>query len=150
MGFFDDLFSFFGHSKWAGLPQSEKEAMVDALVLVMMVDHETNPTEQTLFLRDVEDIHWEGEKPIETYVQDLVLSFDNPELTKHLGPITKDIAARISGEELAEAVYLMAHRLAEAGNPVDSEEALCLANLGIALQFTREQQRALIATLKED
>ena len=113
--------------KKEGLPpmsQSQREALVDALVFAIMADGEFAEQERVALNEALANLEWDGNR--ELYITEAIGKVgQNKASADHALAHCRDIAARLETQQLREETYALAARLVCAdGEVVDAERGL--------------------------
>lgn len=152
MSFFEkiNLFKYFERQKWVGLSIAEKEVIVETLVMVMMVDHHIDPAEEKLLHKDLDLLGWDGEVPLESYVQTVMEYVNGGDPLASLPAVTEGLARRITTDWLPKELYYLAANIALSDSDMAEEERLFLSALVTSLGLTSEEQRLVIQRIRID
>lgn len=129
------------------LSQTQREALIDAMVFAMMADGEMAEEEREELNRSLDEIEWSGEKNRELFISE---SIERVEHATSSGQAAREyiggISERLERDELREHAYAIASRIVCSDHDV-AEAERGLMSLFIQ-QFHLDPERAM--ELSED
>jgi len=152
MGFLDSLniFKYLEQARFKKLDQAATEAVVDALVMAMACDGDLDPKELDEVMDAAGLLDWQGSQQIGDYVHEKM------EIAANAGPDVipaecKSIATRAASFDwLAEDIYYLSAKVANADHEVVVSETRFLSALTRELGIDNETQRLVVQRIRHE
>lgn len=140
-GLITSLKNIFSNRKFSAISDAQELALVDALALAMVADHQVSPVEREELTDVLRALDWKQSTTLDAYVEQ---SLDNARrYLNEPGGVLKycmDISERLAEGWLREEVYYFAARISASDNRIDDTEHEFLQALVQALALESDTQ----------
>lgn len=150
-GFVDIFRQLFHGKRYGDLSQDETEAFVDALCYTVAADGHVADVERHQMAEAIEDVDWSGDGSLTDVIQDSlnraeqrIERGEDPEL------YARNIAGRISDQDVQEDLYLFAARIAAADENLAKREQELLSELVDEFDISPETVQTVAGSILMD
>lgn len=126
---FDDFIGFLLARDSDGYDQAQREAILDAVILVMHADRIVRLTENDQLARVVDALGWDNPLDPTQYIGEATSRVRAALAGDRLADFANSIAGRVGDQGVRRQLYLLADAMANADAEVDEREAAVLEAL---------------------
>ncbi len=125
MGWFDALSKLLTGRQYASLSQQQTEAFIDTLTFVVVVDDTIDTTERDRLDDALDEMDWNGERPLSRYVEGSIERARGLEPAQY-NDYLEGVSARLDEQSIREQAYYVGAQIAYADESgiIESERQL--------------------------